>query len=292
MQVSGFTSGVGAQSLSALRLNGCYERLPDDCHNGFPHFQNEYGHMFYYAAPSGADICPQNMWGFDLSYDYQSAAAQEDKNKGPYSAWILATPDGRPENPQPLGPGTEQVTSSGGGSAMLYPFVAHAGGDGEAVDLNLVLTLLRGDSATTAVQEARTAATTAAVAVQAQLRGMDVLVSGCPDQLCNGRYSWQGLRKTNGVSYPYFKNEHNHHLYRNERGCDWRINDTLPDRDDCWATKFFIDSEQLLPVGAQTWVREAKNVEQMLKDASVAFVDIVAAQSKHTLNVKLRRRRY
>ena len=93
------------------------------------------------------------------------------------------------------------------------------------------------------------------------------------------------------MSYPYFANEHNHYLYRNERGCDWRINDTLPDADDCWATKFFIDSEQLLPVGAQTWVREADDVEQMLKDDSVTFADIVAAQSKHTLNVKLRRRR-
>ena len=296
MQVSGFTAGVGAQSLCALRLNGCYERLPDESTNGFPHFRNEYGHTFYYAVTSGevssnasADI-PLNMWGFDQCYYYQPTA-EGVKCSGPRAAWILATPDGKPENPLLTADGAEHLAGGDGEGAVVYPFVADSDDDGGTADVDLALTLLRGATATAAVQRARKAADAALNAVHEQLTGMDVLVSGCTDQLCNGRYVWQGLRATANVSYPYFANEHNHYLFRNERGCDWRIHDTLPDEDDSWATKFFIDSEHVLPVGAQTWVRESEHIEQMVKDENVSHAEVLAAQTKQTLTVKLRRRR-
>jgi hypothetical protein len=297
LQVSGFTAGVGAQNLCALRLNGCYERLPDESTNGFPHFQNEHGHTFYYAVTPGdmpgdasADTIPLNMWGFDQCYDYQPAS-QGAKCRGPRAAWILATPEGRPENPHLTTDGPEHLAGAGVEGAVLYPFVADSDGDGGTEDADLALTLLRGATATAAVQQARKAADAVVNMVHAQLTGMDVLVSGCPDQLCNGRYTWQGLRATANVKYPHFANEHSHYLFRNERGCDWRINETLPDDDDSWATKYFIDSEHLLPTGAQAWVRESENIDQMVKDESVSNADVLAAQTKHTLVVKLRRRR-
>ena len=67
--VSGFVAHVGAPSLCALRLNGCYEREPDR-DDGCPHFRNEWGHHFYFTQAVD-DLGPGCFWGFDEAHEFE-----------------------------------------------------------------------------------------------------------------------------------------------------------------------------------------------------------------------------
>ena len=200
--VSGFTEHVGAPSLCALRLNGCYKREPDQYSFPFPHFRNEWGHHFYYTEVVDV-LGPSCFWGFDEEHEFNRVERDVDSNGGPLASWsrptntggICMEPWGLDESEREAEPGVTKWL------ALTK--------DESVVTASLKLVVLRtedGSAVADAVSEAKAGVAASLAEVRRQLSGMDVLVSGCRIPECNGRFEWVADQDQSG--YPRFENEH------------------------------------------------------------------------------------